>query len=137
MGAEATSSNLVGIVAGAGLGVATVRAMRVRPDREHPALWATALSLAALVYPAARKRWELRGRSAAEMLALIGYGGLSVAATRQPRPLASRALAAGWASHAAFDAAHGHDDDSRLPTWYPAMCAGYDLVVAAHLVRSA
>ena len=56
---------------------------------------------------------------------------------RGPRPRANRLLAAGWASHALFDAVHGHDESSRLPRWYPAVCAGYDLVVCGHLLRAA
>jgi hypothetical protein len=47
--------------------------------------------------------------------------------------MAVRLLAAGWASHALFDAAHG--DDER-PRWYPVVCAGYDVVICGHLARA-
>jgi len=70
-----------------------------------------------------------RQRTASELFGVVGCGTASVLAARRPRPRATRVLAAGWASHALFDAAHDHDQGSRLPRWYPAFCAGFDLVV--------
>src|SRR4051794_983394 len=136
-GAEAIAVCTGGVVAGAGLAELAARATRRLPAEYLVGYYAAGLAIAAAVYPAARRRWQLDRRSASELLGVIGYGTASVLAARRPRRRANRLLAAGWASHALFDAAHGHDEGSRLPRWYPAFCAGYDLVVCGHLARAA
>ncbi|MDQ5809035.1 MAG: hypothetical protein M3320_10195 [Actinomycetota bacterium] len=135
-GAQAIAMTAGGAVAGAGLAELTARGARVLPAEHQPAFFAAGLAIAAGIYPAARRRWRLDRQTAGELAGAIGYGTASVLAMRLPRPRANRLLAAGWASHALFDAAHGHDEGSRLPRWYPALCAGYDLVVCGHLVRA-
>ncbi len=47
-------------------------------------------------------------------------------------------LAAGWAVHAAWDViVPAFADVSYMPTWYAAVCVGFDVAVAAYLtVRS-
>ena len=136
-GAEAIARSTGGALAGAGLAELSARAARRVPGARQVMLYAAGLAIAAAIYPAARRRWRLDRSSAGELLGVIGYGTASVLATRHPRPRATRLLAAAWASHALFDAAHGHDDGSRLPRWYPALCAGYDLVLCGHLARAA
>src|SRR4051812_32516574 len=126
-----------GLIAGAGLAELVARGTRRLPAEHQAASYAAGLAIAAAIYPAARRRWRFDRRSGGELVGVIGYGAASVLAVRRPGPLANRLLAAGWASHALFDAAHGHDESSRLPRWYPAVCAGYDLVVAGHLARAA
>jgi len=122
----------VAVGAGAGLAEVAARAARRLPAERQVAFYASGLAIAAAIYPAARRRsWGDR-RSVGELVALVGYGTASVLAARRPR-----ALAAAWASHALFDAVHGHDENSRLPSWYPAVCAGYDLVLCGHLARAA
>jgi hypothetical protein len=135
--ADAIAVSAGGVIAGAGLAELAARAARTVPAERHVTIYAAGLAVAAAIYPAARRRWRLDRRSAGELLGLIGYGTASVLAARRPQPRAKRLLAAGWASHALFDAAHGHDENSRLPRWYPAACAGYDLVICAHLLRAA
>src|SRR3954452_5956607 len=136
-GAEAMAVSAGGVIAGAGLAELAARGVPTLPAEYHVGCYAGGLAFAAAIYPAARRRWQLDGRSAGELLGVLGYGAASVLAARRPRPRANRLLAAGWASHALFDAAHGHDESSRLPRWYPALCAGYDLVVCGHLARGA
>ena len=135
-GAEAIARSTGGALAGAGLGELTVRGVR-RLAAEQRVLYAAGLAVVAAIYPAARRRWRLDRSTVGELLGVVGYGTASVIAARRPRPRATRLLAAGWASHALFDVTHGHDEDSRLPSSYPALCAGYDLVVAGHLARAA
>jgi len=135
--AEAIAVSAGGVIAGAGLAELAARTARRLPAEHHVGLYAAGLALAAAIYPAARRRWRLDRQSAGELAGLIGYGAASVLAARRPQPRANRLLAAGWASHALFDAAHGHDETSRLPRWYPALCAGYDLVICGHLARAA
>src|SRR4051794_26071657 len=136
-GAKAIAVSAGGVIAGAGLAELAARGARRLPAERHVGFHAAGLAVAAAIYPAARRRWRLDRRSAGELVGVIGYGTASVLAARRPRPRANRLLAAGWASHALFDAAHGHDESSRLPRWYPALCAGYDLVVCAHLALAA
>jgi hypothetical protein len=126
-----------GALAGAGLGELSARAARRLPAEQRVTLYAAGLAFVAAIYTAARRCWRLDRSSAGELLAVVGYGAASLLATRRPRPQATRLLAAGWASHALFDVGHGHDEDSRLPRWWPAFCAGYDLVLCGHLARAA
>jgi hypothetical protein len=135
-GLEVIARSAGGALAGAGLGELTIRGVRRLPA-EQRVLYAAGLAIVAAIYPAARWRWRLDRSSVGELLGVVGYGTASVVAARRPPPLASRLLAAGWASHALFDVAHGPDEGSRLPHSYPALCAGYDLVVAGHLSRAA
>jgi hypothetical protein len=135
--AEAIVVSAGGVIAGAVLAELSLRASRRLPVDHHVPVFAAGLSAAAAVYPAARRRWRLDRRSASELLGLVAYGTASVLAARLPQPRASRLLATAWASHALFDAAHGHDEGSRLPRWYPAVCAGYDLALSRHLARVA
>lgn len=136
-GAETITRSTGGVFAGAGLAEVAVRGARRLPAEQQVMLYAAGLVIAAAVYPAARRHWQLDRTSAGELLGVVGYSAASLIAARRPRPWATRLLAAGWASHALFDAVHRHDEGSRLPRWYPALCAGYDLVVCGHLVRSA
>ncbi|WP_244993218.1 hypothetical protein [Rhodococcus qingshengii] len=50
-----------------------------------------------------------------------------------PPGTARRLVAASWAVHPIFDLLHERGPESRLPDWYPAICAGYDLGAAGHL----
>ncbi|WP_462375148.1 hypothetical protein [Rhodococcus erythropolis] len=50
-----------------------------------------------------------------------------------PPSTARRLVAASSAVHPIFDLLHELGPESRLPDWYPAICAGYDLGVAGHL----
>jgi len=132
----AVAASTAGVIAGAGLAELFVRRTRTLPIDERVGYYAVGLAIAAAIYPANRREWRLDRSTVGELLGLVGYGAASVLAAQRPRPQANRLLAAGWASHALFDAAHGHDESSRLPRWYPALCAGYDLVVCAHLMRA-
>lgn len=45
-------------------------------------------------------------------------------------------LAAGWALHVGWDLLlHPVDASSYAPWWYPALCLGFDLAVAAGIIR--
>ena len=135
-GAETIARSVSGALVGAGLGELTARRTGGLPAEQQVLLNAAGLAFVALIYPAARRRWRIDRSSAGELLGLAGYSTASVVAARLSRPRATRLLAAGWASHALFDVAHGHDEGSRLPRWYPAFCAGYDLVLCRHIARA-
>src|SRR4051794_5080667 len=126
-----------GLIAGAGLAELVARGTRRLPAEHQAASYAAGLTIAAAIYPAARRRWRLDRRSVGELVGVIGYGAASVLAARRPGPRANRLLAAGWASHALFDAAHGHDEGWGLPRWPPGGGAGSAWVAAAPPPRAA
>jgi len=62
--------------------------------------------------------------------------GVLCVALRDPQG-AGRLVGFGWAAHAIFDALVGDEHGRRLPRWYPALCAGYDLAFGAALCSQA
>jgi hypothetical protein len=125
--------HVVGAAAGVGLAVASESLIAKVAPKHRTLAWAVGLPVAAAVYPLARRRGHLGRDGLREIGALALY---SAFAARLPGGSKDKALAAGWASHAAFDAIHHSGPDSRIPGWYPAACAGYDLAVARSLVRA-
>ena len=124
------------IAAGAALALGTdVIVRRTTPSQLLPA--AAGLVGAAVIYPAARAgRATPRAVAARERLAVVATAGIAAAAVARSDQVAARRLvAAGWASHALFDAVHERGSTSRLPNWYPAVCAGYDIALAGLLLR--
>lgn len=123
----------VGTVAGVGLGAAlgaAVGEVTARlPERGSALASGAGLIAAAAIYPLSRR--EGGAGLALEVAVLTAAAGLLAATTLRPewKP-ARRVLAAGWAAHAAFDFGRGATGDSRLPGWYPAVCAGYDVAYA-------
>lgn len=102
----------------------------------HPAAMSgLSLVTAAAIYRLADPR-GMRGPVRDRELAGVGATTLiGLASLLAPHRAGRRILAAGWLAHAGFDAVHHRNDSSRLPGWYPAMCAGFDVVVAAKLMR--
>ena len=135
LGAEAIVRSAGGALVGVDLGGLTVRRTRRLSAERQVMLNAVGLAIVAAIYPAARRPWRLDRSSVGELLGVVGFGTAGVVAARSSRLRAPRLLAVGWASHALFDVAHGHDEGSRLPRWYPAFCAAYDLVLGGHLAR--
>jgi hypothetical protein len=122
---------LAGAVSAAGA-VATID--RATPGQRRPLL-AGGLLTAAAIYPLARRSRALGPALTRELTAMVAFGAVALVGLRQAGPTGTRILAAGWAAHAVFDAAHDCGEDSLIPSWYPALCAGYDLVIAASLVK--
>lgn len=90
---------------------------------------------AAAIYPAAH-RWGHEGGGASyELAGLAGFGAVGLHGWRRGAR-AAPVVAAGWATHMLFDARFGHGPATRLPAWYPAMCAGYDLAIAGLLLTA-
>jgi hypothetical protein len=70
-----------------------------------------------------------------EAIQLVAACALAAIALRLPAVTARRVLGAGWIAHALYDAVFTHDAEStRLPTTYPASCAGADIAIGARLV---
>lgn len=120
---------------GAVAGSATYRTWRRLGSIEG--LSAVCLVTAALTYPLTDLR-SGRGPARTRELAALGATlAVGLGSAFLPTPTRRRILAAGWLSHAGFDAAHRRNSGSRLPFWYPAFCAGFDVVVAAGLMKGA
>jgi hypothetical protein len=99
-------------------------------------LYAIGLALAALVYVAfalaggAAPAWVALELGSLLFFSLLALLGLRVSAWF---------LALGWAAHAAWDLlTHGTQGASLfVPAWYPAVCAGFDLLLAGYLILRA
>lgn len=134
---EAGRSDPRMIALGGALGLASVLppALAVRHSSQAGARLATGgLLIAAAIYPAARRAVSMNSATIREMAGLAAAGALTVQATRLGGRRGRKLLGAGWALHALFDASHDAGPDSRIPPWYPAACAAFDLVFAGALI---
>jgi hypothetical protein len=131
-------SNLIGAGVGLALALCADATVTKTAPRRRKAIFTAALPGAAAVYPLARDRWSSESELVREVIALLAFGGLSAAVAAARAPATARALlATGWVAHAAFDMLHEGGDHSRVPAWYPAFCAGYDVGIAGCLMRDA
>lgn len=115
--------------AGIALALVLVLAARRWAERE---MWVYAIGLlvAALIYAAAAamKAPELLPR---EWLGVAFFGAVAFVGLYRPS-----LLAAGWALHVAWDLAFPeHRSGAVVTAWYPALCTGFDLALAAYLWR--
>ena len=128
-----------GNVLSAALGLAAALTADVAASRRAPqhrfAMQAAGLPVAAVVYPVARSKRDVSAHVVREAVALIGFGALTALAARDDAVRGARLLAAGWVGHAVFDLLHDGGPHSRIPDWYPGLCAGYDVGVAARLLH--
>ncbi|HEY2205949.1 MAG TPA: hypothetical protein VGH99_15865 [Pseudonocardia sp.] len=122
------------IVLGAVGGVASAQALRRHlPERVLPAA-ASALVGAAAVYPVARRRTAGSRPEVVSELSSVAAGTAVAAFGMWRGGSTGRAIvAAGWLGHAGYDLVHHRGAGSRLPGWYPAVCAGFDVGMAAVL----
>jgi len=126
-------STLCGLSVGVGSGQLTdVLISRRVADRR--VLWAAVgLVVAALVYPMTRRRPGLDPSEGWTVLSACVIAALSVGC---PERSARSLLGVSWMCHALFDLAFGHGSSTwRLPRWYPALCAGFDVAYGARLLR--
>lgn len=132
------ASSTIAFVAGVTLGAVTaepVRSRLRRGGRGAVVVSGVGLVTAAVIYPAARREHAASPALAVEGAVVGGTVLLAVLAAGRSAATGRRLLALGWAAHALFDVGQGPSDDSRLPGWYPELCAGYDLAVAGQLLR--
>lgn len=133
--AVVSTADATALVGGAALGWISAAVFRRLPERSATVAGGAALITAAVIYPAARRE---HGQSATERVehgvVAVAVGVSAVAAAAQPG-VARRLLAGAWLAHAAFDGLIGRSHDSRLPAWYPAVCAGYDAGFAGRFWR--
>lgn len=124
------------LAAGALSAIAVENFARRRFGRARTELAAAGLITAAAVYPLARKEARAGVAAAREVAGVLAAAALVVLAYKTPAGLRRRAvLGAAWAGHALFDNAHDAGPGGRLPSWYPDVCAGYDIAFAGALLR--
>jgi hypothetical protein len=129
--------DVLAVAAGAASAIAVENLTRKVFPTARTELGAAGLLVAAVVYPAARSGSRVSLASAREVAGVAAATAV-VSKARSRGGMTARALiAAGWAAHAVFDARHEAGPGGRLPRWYPALCAGYDLAFAASLLRPA
>jgi hypothetical protein len=122
--------NVLGLAVGAAAAVGVDRVTeQLAPARRMDGA-ALGLLTAAGIYPAARRRGF---GTASEKLVLTAAAVVVAAAAALPARRA-QLLAAGWVAHAGFDALFTPHVESRIPSWYPAVCAGYDLALGVRLL---
>lgn len=127
--------DVVAVAVGAASGLAIENAARKYFPNARTNLGAAGLMTAAAIYPATRKGSRVSLASAREVAAVAATTGLITKAHGRGGMTARALIAGGWAAHALFDAQHTLGPGGRLPRWYPALCAGYDLAFAAALLR--
>ena len=132
----APMNNAVSAAVGAIAGIGTDLVTEHRSSKQRAMALAAGLIVAAAIYPLARRERRPGAPLAREIAGLIGSGAILTAAARSTPTQARNLVAAGWAAHAVFDMVHDGGEASKIPSWYPAMCAGYDLAVAGRLVTA-
>lgn len=128
-------ADLVAGALGAAAAAGTARALRRLPARRQTLVLAAALPGMAGIYPAARSGWDERAPAVREAAGVAIFGAVGALASTRGGSAGRRLAAGGWAAHALFDLTHERGNRSRIPSWYPAMCAGFDVSVAALMAR--
>ncbi len=124
------------LAAGALSAIAVDNLARRHFGRARTELAAAGLITAAAIYPLARKEARAGLAAAREVAGVLAATALVVAAYKAPSGLRRRAiLGAAWVGHAVFDNVHDSGPGGRLPSWYPDVCAGYDVAFAGALLR--
>lgn len=131
-GSRGADAAAVGVGAVAGLVVGASFRRGFRPGATNSA--GIGLIVAAAIYPASRRSSRTGGLTA-EAAALAAAAGVTGLAATRESAAARRLLAGGWVAHTLYDVLQGPSPDSRLPRWYPALCVGFDVALAAQLVR--
>ncbi len=129
-------NNALSAAIGGALGIGTDILAGSRPPKHRAMILAGGLVVAAAIYPVARRNRRLGAPLAREIAGLVASGAIITTAAQSTPTKARNVVAAGWAAHAMFDMVHDGGRDSLIPSWYPAMCAGYDLAVAGRLVTA-
>jgi len=126
---------LLPIIFGAVLGALFVLVARRRKRQGEIRLLALGLVVAALIYivlalaAGADPRWLTLEAAGLGVFGVLAWLGLRASLWW---------LALGWVAHVGWDIGlHLDQAQTFLPTWYPLLCVGFDLVVAGFLLGPA
>lgn len=121
--------------AGAGVVLGLLADRSLMQHSSRTGISALILVGAAVIYPLA-DRTPTRMAGPGELGAVVATLGVAIGAATLKDRSARALVAAGWCLHALFDQRHS-SSTSRLPSWYPALCAGFDVAMATQLRRPA
>jgi len=119
------------IVAGAGLALLYVTIARRRPPVGERLVLAWGLVVAAAVYMVFAIRTGSLQWIGLELLGLAVFSAIAAAGAWRWSSL----LVVGWVAHVGWDVLLHGAATPFVPSWYPALCVGFDLVVAAAIIQ--
>jgi hypothetical protein len=120
------------LLAGAALGLATDAVALALPRQQARLLSGATLAAAGGIYAGFAVADGRRSALLVQAGELIGFMALAVLAVQRDSP---GLLGAGWLAHTAWDALHyGGRGPTRVRSWYPPICIGYDVALAAPLL---
>ena len=104
---------------------------KIYPNKDH-AFWRMGLLIAAIIYVIFALIGGAFNYLPMEIMGVLFYG-LFVWFSKK---YALWWLAVGWAIHIAWDVfLHSSGDTPFVPSWYPGLCLGFDIVIAAYIVK--
>ncbi len=119
----------VGIVAA----LALIVFARIRSRGSELFVYAIGLVIAALIYPAFTVINGGMSRVGTEVIGVAVFSTIALLGLR----LSPVLLAFGWTTHVAWDVLlHGGDGSAYVPSWYPTVCVGFDLLLAGYIVAA-
>ena|SRR5437764_10592022 len=120
------------LLAGAALGLATDAVALALPRQQARQLSGATLAAAAGIYAGFAVADGRRSALLVQAGELLGFMALAVLAVQRDSP---GLLGTGWLAHMAWDALHYRGrGPTRVRTWYPPLCIGYDMALAAPLL---
>jgi hypothetical protein len=120
------------LLAGGVLGLATDAVVLALPRRQARLLAGATLAAAGGVYLGFAVADGRRSALLVQTGELLGFTALAALAIQRDSP---GLLGAGWLAHASWDALHYRGrGPTRVRSWYPLVCIGYDVAVAVPLL---
>jgi hypothetical protein len=118
---------IIGILLAA-ISVAIVN--KVYPNKDH-AFWQMGLLIAAFIYVGFAIIGKSWSHLPVELIGVVLYGTFVWLSKKYTLYW----LAVGWALHICWDIfLHNGTDTAFVPSWYPAVCLGFDIVIALYIV---
>jgi len=122
----------VALLAGAVLGLATDAVVFALPREQARLLAGAGLAAASGVYLGFAVADGRRSALLVQTGELLGFTALAVLAVQRDSP---GLLGVGWLAHVTWDALHYWSrGPTRVRSWYPSLCIGYDVAVAVPLL---
>ena len=122
----------VALLAGAILGLATDAVSLALGRQQARLLSAAHLAAASGVYLGFAVADGRRSALLVQTGELLGFTALAALAVQRDSP---GLLGAGWLAHVTWDALHHRGrGPTQVPSWYPPLCIGYDVALAAPLL---
>ena len=122
----------VALLAGAVLGLATDAVALALPRQQGRLVSGATLAAAGGIYAGFAVADGRRSALLVQAGELLGFTALATLAVHRDSP---GLLGAGWLAHVTWDALHyGGRGPTRVRSWYPPICIGYDVALAVPLL---